>query len=129
MPFSSFYKIMRPLKNKKAMQQRKSEFYKQLQLGKEALNNKNLRSSFHYFENAHILGQRHLWRHTLSHYWMFVFGIKTKNTKETIGQVFRIIASLLFTLIWVPKGNTGGTNISPIKPIPMRKELEKYFSN
>ena len=59
---------------------------------------------------------------------MFVFGIKNKNAKETIGQIGRILASLLFTLIWVPKGNTGGANISPIKPMPIRKELEKYFS-
>ena len=110
------------------MQPLKLEFHTQLQLGKEALNSGDLKASFHHFENAHILGQQHLWRHTLSHYWMFIFGIKTKNTKETIGQVFRIIASLLFTLIWVPKGNTGGTNISPIKPIPIRKELLKYFS-
>ncbi len=110
------------------MQQLKLEFYKQLQLAKQALKKKEYSTAFYCLENAHILGQNHLWRHTLSHYWMFVFGIKTKNTKETIGQVFRIIASLLFTLIWVPKGNTGGTNISPIKPIPIRKELEKYFS-
>ncbi len=106
----------------------KSEFYKQLQQGKEALMKKNYSTSFYHFENAHILGQRHLFRHTLSHYWMFVFGIKTKSTKEIIGQFSRIIASLLFTLIWVPKGNTGGANISPIKPIPIRKELQKYFS-
>jgi len=59
---------------------------------------------------------------------MFVFGIKTNNAKEVIAQVFRIMASLLFTLIWVPTGNTGGTNISPIKPIPIRKELRDYFS-
>lgn len=110
------------------MQQLKSEFYKQLQLGKKALKSKDYKIVYYHFENAHILGQKHLGRHTLSHYWMFVFGIKTKNSKEIIGQVFRIIASILFTLIWVPKGNTGGTNISPIKPIPIRKELQKYFS-
>lgn len=106
----------------------KTEFYKQLEKGKEALRKKEYSTSFYHFENAHILGQQHLWRHTISHYWMFVFGIKTNNFKEIIGQVFRIIASLLFTFIWVPAGNTGGTNISPIKPIPIRKELHKYFS-
>ncbi|NVK53304.1 MAG: DUF3703 domain-containing protein [Flavobacteriaceae bacterium] len=58
---------------------------------------------------------------------MLIFGLKTKNTKEIVGQVFRILASLLFTLIWVPTGNTGGSNISPIKPIPIRKEIQKYF--
>jgi hypothetical protein len=109
------------------MQQLKSVFYKQLELGKEALKKKKYSTSFYHLENAHILGQQHLWRHTISHYWMLIFGIKTKNTKETIGQFIRILASLLFTLIWVPKGNTGGTDISPIKPIPIRKELQKYF--
>ena len=106
----------------------KTEFYQQLQLGKAALKLKDNAIAFYHFENAHILGQKHVWRHTISHYWMFKFGIKTKKTKEIIGQIFRIIASLLFTLIWVPKGNTGGTNISPIKVIPIRKELQKYFS-
>ena len=105
----------------------KTEYYKQLQLGRRALNLKKHVAAFYHFENAHILGQKHLWRHITSHYWMLIFGIKTKNSKEIIGQVFRIIASLLFTLIWVPKGNTGGTNVSPVKPILIRKELKKYF--
>lgn len=105
----------------------KSEYYKNLELGKKALKLKNYTVSFYHFENAHILGQKHIWKHTLSHYWMLIVGLKTNNTKEIIGQLFRIIASLLFTLIWVPNGNTGGTNVSPIKLIPIRKELQKYF--
>ena len=105
----------------------KIEFYKRLQLGKISLKKCEYKTAFYHLENAHILGQKHLWRHTISHYWMFVFGIKIKNRKEITGQLFRIFASLLFTLIWVPKGNTGGTNISPIKSIPIRRELKKYF--
>ena len=105
----------------------KIEFYNQLKLGKKALKKRDYQASFYHLENAHILGQKHLFRHTLSHYWMFIYAIKTKNLKEVIGQIFRIIASILFTLIWVPLGNTGGSNISPIKPIPIRKELKKYF--
>lgn len=106
----------------------KSEYYKNLELGKKALKLKEYSVSFYHFENAHILGQRHLWRHVISHYWMLIVGLKTNNTKEIIGQIFRIIASLLFTIIWVPTGNTGGTNISPVKSISIRKELQKYFS-
>jgi hypothetical protein len=108
-------------------QRLKNEFKNQLTLGRKALGKKDYRTTFYHFENAHILGQKHVWCHTISHYWMFVYGIKTKNLKEIIGQFFRIIASLIFTLIWVPLGNTGGANISPIKPIPIRKELQKYF--
>ncbi|CAM1346299.1 DUF3703 domain-containing protein [Tenacibaculum crassostreae] len=109
--------------------QRKQEFKKQLQLGKMALKNYRFKVSFYHFENAHILGQKHWYRHTLSHYWMLIHGIKSKNVKEIFGQITRILASFIFTNIWVPKGNTGGVNISPIKPIPIRKELQKYFLN
>ncbi|MDO6675546.1 DUF3703 domain-containing protein [Tenacibaculum sp. 1_MG-2023] len=107
--------------------QRKQQFYKQLILAKKALKSKHFKVSFYHLENTHILGQKHVYRHTLSHYWMLVHGIKTHSLKEVIGQLFRIIASVLFTLFWVPKGNTGGSNISATKPIPVRKELQKYF--
>jgi len=105
----------------------KNEFDYQLKLGKIALKENDFKTSFYHLENAHVLGQKHIIRHTISHYWMLNFGIKSRNSKEIIGQVTRIIASVLFTLIWVPKGNTGGSNISPIKQIPIRKELQKYF--
>lgn len=108
--------------------QLKTEFKKQLVIGKQALKRKDYLISYYHLENVHILGQKHVWRHTVSHYWMLVIGLKTKSIKEIIGQFFRIIASLLFTLIWVPKGNTGGVDLSPIKSIPIRKELLKYFS-
>ncbi len=102
-------------------------FYSELSLGKDFLRKKNFKKAFYHFENAHILGQTHVYRHTLSHYWMMVYGFKTTNTKEIIGQFFRIFASIIFTLIWVPKGNTGGANVSPVRPMPIRKELQKYF--
>lgn len=108
-------------------QLRKQQFYFQLNLGQQALKNKDTKTSFYHFENAHDLGQKHVFRHTLSHFHMFAFGLKTNNYKESIGQVFRIITSILFTVIWVPKGNTGGIDISPVKQIPIRKELLKYF--
>lgn len=108
--------------------QRKQEFYNQIILYKKALKNNSFKVSFYHLENAHILGQKHLYRHTLSHVYMLIYGIKTKNLKEILGQITRILASLFFTNIWVPKGNTGGSNISPIKPIPVRRELLKYFS-
>ncbi|WP_166385622.1 DUF3703 domain-containing protein [Polaribacter sp. 11A2H] len=108
-------------------QKLKSEFYKQLNIAKIALAKKEYKTAFYHLENAHVLGQNNLYKHTLSHYYMLIFGIKTKNSKEIIGQVLRIFAAILFTVIWVPKGNTGGTNISPVKIIPIRKELKKIY--
>jgi hypothetical protein len=105
----------------------KTAFYHQIRLGKEALKERKFEASFYHLENAHILGQKHIIRHTISHYWMLVFGIRMNSLKEIIGQITRIIAALLFTLIWVPRGNTGGANISPIKIMPIRTALKKYF--
>ena len=105
----------------------KKGFYYQLNLGKKALLKNDFKASFYHFENAHVLGQKHIIRHTISHYYMLIFGIKTNSFKEIIGQVFRIIAALLFTFIWVPRGNTGGSNSSPIKIMPIRTALKKYF--
>ncbi|WP_158838179.1 DUF3703 domain-containing protein [Polaribacter sp. L3A8] len=105
----------------------KIAFYHQLKSGRKALKKNSFKIAFYHFENAHILGQNHIIRYTVCHYWMFLFGIKNRNLKEIIGQALRIIASLLFTYIWIPKGNTGGSNISAIKKMPIRKELKKYF--
>ncbi|MGB0891190.1 MAG: DUF3703 domain-containing protein [Flavobacteriaceae bacterium] len=111
-----------------AKKQMRKEYNNQINLGKEFLAKENFNKAYYHFENAHILGQKHLLKHIRSHYYMLLWGIHLRDTKEIIGQIFRIIASFLFTLFWVPKGNTGGTNISPIKQIPIRKELKKYFS-
>ena len=108
-------------------QERKKEYYNQLIIAKKTLKNNRFKVSFYHLENTHVLGQKHLYRHTLSHCWMFIYGVKTTNIKEMVGQFTRILAAILFTNIWIPKGNTGGSNISPIKPMLIRKELQKYF--
>ena len=105
----------------------KTAFNKQLNKGKTNLALKKYDQAFYYFENAHILGQKHVYRHVVSHYWILVYGFKTNNTKEVMGQVLRIVVATIFTLIWVPKGNTGGARVSAVKELPIRKELQKYF--
>ena len=45
----------------------KKAFYNYLKLGKKALREHRFSKAFYYFENAHILGQKHLYRHTVSH--------------------------------------------------------------
>lgn len=107
--------------------QLKQEFYNQIGFGKTALKQKSYSEAFYHFENAHILGQKHLYRHTISHLWLLLYGIKTRDLKEIIGQILRTIASIFFTLVWIPVGNTGGANVSAIKPMPIRNELKKYF--
>ena len=37
-------------------------------------------------------------------------------------------ASIVFSRIWVPLGNTGGTNVSPFKPMPIPDDLKRFLS-
>jgi hypothetical protein len=87
-----------------------------------------LASAFHHLERAHILGQSYIIPHTKSHWWMLKVGFKKHNIREIFGQITRIIASVLFSKIWVPAGNTGGANVNPLKPMPIPEDLKKILS-
>jgi len=82
-----------------------------------------LHSSFYHLERAHILGQNYIIPHTKSHWWMLKVAFKQHNFKDLIGQITRIIASILFSKIWVPTGNTGGSNVNPLKPMAIPDDL------
>jgi hypothetical protein len=44
------------------------------------------------------------------------------------GQVYRLAGAATKTFIGlVPSGNTGGTNVSPFKPMPIDPELAKII--
>lgn len=80
--------------------------------------------AFAELERAHILGQRWLIRHLRSHWGMLRIARKTGDRREARGQITRLIGSPLFWLVgWLPKGNPGGANISPVKPVPLQGDL------
>jgi hypothetical protein len=85
-------------------------------------------SAFYHLERAHILGQNYMIPHTKSHWWMLKVGFKTHDFKEIFGQVTRMIASVLFSKVWVPTGNTGGAYVSPFKPMPVPDDLNKLIN-
>jgi hypothetical protein len=107
--------------------QLKTAFKKEMSEAKKHYQNAQFQSCFYHLERAHILGQSYVFPHTISHWWMLKVGIKTRNLKEIFGQVTRIMASIIFSRIWVPLGNTGGANVSPVKPMPIPEELKKYL--
>ena len=84
----------------------------------------DLDRSFAELERAHILGQRWLIRHLRSHWAMLRLARKTGDRKEAVGQMTRLIGSPFFWLVgWLPKGNTGGANVSPLKPMTIEGDL------
>ncbi len=81
--------------------------------------------SFHHLERAHVLGQPSTWQHVRVHVHMLIWGGRTMNAREVLGQLMRIVGAATKTPFGlVPRGNTGGANISLFRPLPLADELE-----
>lgn len=85
-------------------------------------------AAFHRLEQAHVLGQRFLWLHLQSHWWMLKCGIRQRITAEVRGQLLRLLAVLpAYLLGWVPLGNTGGANVPALRSMPIPTEFQALF--
>lgn len=87
----------------------------------------NLEHAFAHLKRAHILGQRNTWLHVRSHLGMLAIGWQRRDGREVVGQLTRIVAAVLFSRIWVPVGNTGGTNVSATRPMPVPEDLRRLL--
>ena len=88
----------------------------------------NPAEEFRLLERAHVLGQASTYWHTKVHVLMLGWAIRNRLTSEVFGQLFRIIGAAAKTAIGlVPEGNTGGSNISPFKRMPIPLELEQIM--
>lgn len=86
-------------------------------------------AAFLSLERAHVLGQESTTLHTRVHVEMLVWGLRQRSVKEVLGQLFRIVGAATKTSIGlVPHGNTGGSNVSPFKPMTITPELADKIS-
>jgi hypothetical protein len=61
---------------------------------------------------------------------MLLFGIKTKNTKEIIGQIPRLLVGGVKSFVGnIPVGNTGGANVPPLQPMQIPDDLLNIIKN
>lgn len=89
----------------------------------------NLNGAWNHLERAHIIGQRYPYAHTLVHWKMLQFGFKIKSGKEVVGQIPRLIFGGVKSFVGkIPVGNPGGSNVPPLKPYPIEKELLVIFT-
>ena len=101
------------------------EAYKQeVGLAGQALRRDDFEGVFRHLERAHVLAQRMTGRHTFIHWRMLIAGLRRGDVREVVGQVPRIVASILFSRLWVPRGNTGRSRVSAFKPMPVPRDLQ-----
>jgi hypothetical protein len=83
-----------------------------------------LDESFRHLETAHILGQSYVMPHVRTHWLMLRIGWSRHSVREVWGQAMRIVLGALGSALGiVPIGNTGGTNISMFKRLPISPAL------
>ncbi|UTW04155.1 DUF3703 domain-containing protein [Amphritea atlantica] len=79
---------------------------------------------FSHLERAHVLGQESTYWHVKVHVLMLVWAMRNRSAREVSGQIFRIFGAASKTVFGlVPQGNTGGSNVSPFKKMPIKPEL------
>ncbi len=84
--------------------------------------------AFRHLERAHVLGQSSTYHHTRVHWLMLKHGLRERDVKEVAGQVLRIGGAATKTPLGIyPKGNTGGANINPLKPMPIDEDLAEIL--
>ncbi len=86
--------------------------------------------AFGNLERAHVLGQESTILHTRVHWAMLLWGVRHRDGKEVLGQLLRLVGAATKTAIGlVPQGNTGGTNVSPFKVMPIPPQLEQLIAD
>lgn len=88
----------------------------------------DLARAFLHLETAHVLGQHYVMPHVVTHYWMLKVGIKRRSMYEVTGQIIRIVLGAVGSAVgMVPVGNTGGTNISMFKRLPIDPSIQSFI--
>lgn len=79
-----------------------------------------LDQAYKHLEVAHVLGQRYVVPHIITHWGMLRIGLKRRSASEVVGQGVRIVLGAIGSAVGiVPTGNTGGTNINMFKRLPV----------
>lgn len=103
-------------------------YRKEVSSARLALRQRDFDRCFVHLERAHVLAQRMTLRHTHVHALMLVAGWHRRDWREALGQVPRMLASVLFSRLWVPRGNTGRARVSAFQPMPVPEDLRHLVS-
>ena len=80
--------------------------------------------AWHHLERAHIVSQPYLGPHLASHWAMLGFAFGQRDWREVVGQIVRLALAPLGALTGrIPIGNTGRSNVSAFKPMPIDDDL------
>ncbi|WP_028978365.1 DUF3703 domain-containing protein [Sporocytophaga myxococcoides] len=113
----------------KIPQKLKVYFDKEITLYRKASTAGELQVAWRHLERAHILGQAYPVEHSYAHWLMLKFGIRIKSSREVMGQLPRLLVGGVKSFVGkIPVGNTGGSNVPPLKPMEIPEDLKEILS-
>ncbi len=81
-------------------------------------------------ERAHIVAQPYLALHLASHWAMLTYALRETDFKEVWGQCLRLALVPLGAISGrLPIGNTGRSNVSAFRPMPIPQDLLARMNN
>ncbi|MGY4831180.1 DUF3703 domain-containing protein [Sphaerotilaceae bacterium SBD11-9] len=90
----------------------------------------NPSDAFRHLERAHVLSQGSTVLHVQVHWHMLCWSLAQHDRRELRGQVLRLAGAATKTAIgWVPRGNTGGSNIPAWRPLPVDVALQRLIDS
>ena len=105
-------------------------FEKEIASARERMRQDGLDLAMTHLERAHVLGQQHVVPHVLSHWLMLTVAVHRREPAAVLGQAARIVLGAVGSLVGsVPTGNTGGTNISMFRRLPIEPELLRLMED
>jgi hypothetical protein len=103
-------------------------FDNEIAAARELIASGELEASFAHLERAHIIGQNFVVPHAKAHWLMLKVEFRRGRMVAVVGQTMRIVLGMLGSAVGVvPTGNTGGTDISMFKRLPIDPELQKII--
>ena len=95
---------------------------------KEFIARGELEAGFAHMERAHVIGQAFVVPHARSHWLMLKVECRRRRPAAAFGQAVRIVLGVLGSAVGVvPVGNTGGSDVSMFKRMPIERELQNII--
>lgn len=108
--------------------ERRLAFDQEISFGRQFIAAGDLDRAFRHLERAHVIGQTFVGAHAKAHWLMFMLEIRRRRLVAAFGQAVRIVLGVVGSAVGVvPVGNTGGTDVSMFKRLPISPELQKII--
>ena len=109
---------------------RRLAFDQEILRGREFIASGDLERAFHHLERAHVIGQCFVGAHSKIHWLMFTLEVRRRRLSAAIGQAIRLVLGAIGSAIGVvPIGNTGGSDISMFRRLPIAPDLQEIIDD